>query len=300
MASRGCAYVCSYCCSSYLHELYNNKGKVVRQRSVKSVIEELNAVKHRYNIKTVFFVDDCFAYDIKWLEEFSREYKIKVPFSCEMNPQHVSEKALASLKAAGCREIEIGIQSWDRDVREVVFNRRISDVDMERAMVLIKEFRINLITGDLLGYPGQQDEHIFKAVQMYSAIKPDRSYIFILKYYPNTLITKRAIKDGFINKADYERILDGFYGKYLTKDGDMTDRKVVQFLSLFLLARLLPKILIKLILKNRIYRYFPTCLTPALISIFNNLLTSTMESCLNRRIALFRYGYFINKLFIGK
>ena len=298
MASRGCAYVCSYCCSSYLHELYRDKGKVVRQRSVKSVIEELAVAKCKYNMKTVFFIDDCFVHDIKWLEEFSREYsiKIKIPFSCEMNPQHVSEEVLTCLKSAGCGEIEIGIQSWDKDVRETVFNRKVSDVDMERAMFLIKKFKINLVTGDLLGYPGQKDEHIFKAVQMYSVVKPDRSYIFILKYYPNTLITKRAIRDGFINKVDYERVLDGFYGKYLTRDGNMTDKKVMQFLLLFLLVRFLPKRFIRFILKNKSYRYFPVYFTPALLSIFNNLMTSTMESCLNRRIMLFRYGYFLKKL----
>jgi len=297
MASRGCPYACSYCCSSYLHELYRNKGKIVRQRSVTNVIEELVKAKQKYDIRTVFFADDCFASDINWLKEFSREYsvKIKVPFSCEMNPQHVSEDALALLKASGCKEIEIGIQSWNKDVREKVFNRDISDDQMEQAMRLIKKAGINLVTGDLLGYPGQSDEHIFKAVRMYSEIKPDRSYIFILKYYPNTLITRKALEGGYINNDNYEKLLDGFYGKYLTEDAGMTDRKVLQFLLLFLMIRISPKNFTRFILNNRLHRFFPVFLTPAVLSISNNLLTSTMESCLNRRIVLSRYGHFLKR-----
>jgi radical SAM superfamily enzyme YgiQ (UPF0313 family) len=295
MTSRGCPYSCSYCCHSYLHELYKGKGRYLRQRSVRNVIEELTEAKNKYRIKCIMFSDDCFGYDINWLKEFSYEYRSKVgiEFSCEMSPNDISVESLEYLKSAGCREIEIGIQSWNEKIREDILNRRISNSVMENAIRLIKQKKINLVTGDLLGFPSQDDESILKSAELYSEIRPERSYIFILKYYPNTLITKKCVESGFIKEEDHEKILEGFYGKFLTKDGNMTDKKVIQFLFLFFLIRVFPRNITRIIIKRKIYRYFPVFFTPALLSIFNNFTSATIESRFNRLTALYRYSFFI-------
>ena len=41
MGSRGCPYACSYCNNSYYMKLYKGKGKYVRRRSVKNIIDEI-------------------------------------------------------------------------------------------------------------------------------------------------------------------------------------------------------------------------------------------------------------------
>ncbi len=298
-ASRGCPYACSYCCNSYLRSLYKGLGPYRRQRSPGHVIGELVEAKKRFAIDPVFFLDDCFAYDLQWLKEFAPAYRkqVGIRFYCMMFPDDKMEEALKYLKLAGCGEIEIGVQSWDEDVRRNIFHRRVSNETMIRTMKLIKKENINLVTGDILGYPGQREEHILKAAHIYTEIKPSRTYSFILKYFPKTQITEEAVKKGQLKGEDVEKILDGHYGKYLSKDGSMTEKEVMQYLFLFLLVRILPVRMARAVIRKRLYRKFPVVLTPAAISILNNFSTSTFESKINRRSAWHRYIYFLKKMF---
>ncbi len=297
--SRGCPNACSYCCNSYLHSLYKGLGAPRRSRSVRNVIEELMWAQNRYRIDPVFFLDDCFGTDLGWLKKFATEYreKVGVKFYCMMFPAPQMEEAVEYLAQAGCGEIEIGVQSWDEDVRRRIFNRRVSNDTMIRTMKLIRKAGINLVTGDILGYPGQKEEHILKTAEIYTDIKPSRTYAFILKYFPKTEITEQALQNGCLSPADHEKILDGHYGKYLSKDGSMTERDVMQYLLLFLLVRILPVSWAKTVIRKKFYKRFPVLFTPAVISILNNFSTSTFESQVNRKSALARYTFFIKRLF---
>jgi len=108
---------------------------------VQNVVNELSIAKYNYGIGRVLFTDDCFGIDKNWLEEFSRRYKeeISPPLVCIMQPRGVTAEAVACLKAAGCREIEIGVQTWGRDMRESMRDRYAKDSDMERAVNLLKK-----------------------------------------------------------------------------------------------------------------------------------------------------------------
>ena len=297
-ASRGCSHECSYCCNSYLKSLYKELGVYRRQRSVKNVISELIQAKQRYHINPVFFLDDCFGIDLQWLKEFAVEYrkKIGIKFYCMVFPDQHMEKAVEYLKQARCGEIEIGIQSWDEGVREETFHRIVSNDSMLKTMKLIKSANINLVTGDILGYPGQKEEHILKTAEIYMDIKPDRVYPFILKYFPKTQITERALLNGELRQDDYEKILNGHYGKYLSKDKVSADKNIMRYLFLFLLVQILPAKWAKVVIRKRLYRKFPIFFTPAIISVLNNFSTSTFESKVNRRSALLRYIFFTKQL----
>ena len=297
-ASRGCPHVCSYCCNSYLQSLHKGLGPSRRQRSVSNVINELTWAKQHYRIDPVFFLDDCFGADLQWLKDFAEDYreKIGIKFYCMMFPNQQMKESLQYLKAAGCGEIEIGVQSWDEEVRRKTFHRNVSNATMTETMKLIKSAKINLVTGDILGYPGQKEEHILKAAEIYTDIRPNRTYPFILKYFPKTPITEQAFQNGSLKQDDYEKILDGQYGKYLSKDGAMTEQDVMQYLFLFLLVRILPAPWAKAVIRRRVYKRFPVIFTPAAISILNNFSTSTFESQVNRRSAFSRYVFFIKQL----
>jgi len=208
------------------------------------------------------------------------------------------KESLKYLKNAGCGEIEIGVQSWDEETRKNIFKRNVSNEIMIETMKLIRKENINLVTGDILGYPGQKEEHIIKAAQIYSEIRPSRTYPFILKYFPKTDITASALNDGSLSEKDHNKILSGDYGKYLSADGNMTKKDVLQYLFLFLLVRILPQNMAQWVINKRVYSKIPVLFTPAIISILNNFSTSTYESKVNRKSALSRYvHFFVKKIF---
>lgn len=298
-SSRGCPHYCSYCVHSYMRELYRGKGNYLRRRSVESVIQELVEAKREYSPNLIFFIDDCFGQDLSWLREFAVEYKNKIgiKFYCSMFPSHVCEESIKLLKEAGCREIEIGIQSWDEKLRFELLHRLVSNEVMERAMFLTKKSGINLITGEIIGLPGQKQENLKQRVQIYGKIKPERAFFFTLKYYPRTTITRYACENNMFTETEQEKILDGAYGRQISKGGDITDENVIRLISLFFLIKILPQRIIMFIVDKKLYRYFPAFFSRTALAIVENLISGNLESEHNRVRAFYKYTYFMrNKI----
>ena len=84
ITSRGCPYNCTYCFNHALFEIYGAKATRFRQRSVDNVIEEVNAVRARYPLEFVVFVDDTFVVSREWLAEFAEKFsrEVGLPFFC--------------------------------------------------------------------------------------------------------------------------------------------------------------------------------------------------------------------------
>jgi len=104
MTSRGCPYRCTYCSNSLLHSLYAGKGRLVRQRSVQNVIEEIKTQRELFpKLKRIDFIDEVFSWDKKWVQEFAAHYKreIGLPFHCMQHPNTTDEEIMRMLKHAG-------------------------------------------------------------------------------------------------------------------------------------------------------------------------------------------------------
>jgi anaerobic magnesium-protoporphyrin IX monomethyl ester cyclase len=123
MATRGCPYRCSFCFNNFFAKLPEDKetsGKYVRLRSVDHVIDELKYAKERYNIKIVDFQDDVFGTQKKWLREFCERYKkeIELPFQILTHPKFMDEETGRLLSDAGCKWIQMGVQSMDDEFKK--------------------------------------------------------------------------------------------------------------------------------------------------------------------------------------
>jgi len=113
--SRGCPFVCSYCVNSLLKPMSKNLGNYTRRRSVDNIIKE---IKENLNLpgnkrKYIFFIDEVFGTNEKWLNEFESTYKkeIGLPFLVEYNPLSINSKVLSKLAGCGLDTINFGIQT---------------------------------------------------------------------------------------------------------------------------------------------------------------------------------------------
>jgi len=301
MTSRGCPYSCSYCCHSYLHELYLGKGKRIRQRSVASLMQELVSVKEKYPIKFIAFMDNCFGYDASWLKEFAKEYKEKIgiKFWCIMHPNHVSKESVSYLKAAGCNTVDMGIQSWNSKTRSEILNRNVQDETMEQAIAIIKNAKIELMTDSIFDLPGQNEDDVLASAIRYVNIRPNRIYFYMLRHYPSTRITKKARDDRRLNIDRYEQLMEGVNVASFAIGGDGVNRRSLQFQILFYLIDLLPRPCSRFIIKRKIYRFFPTFFGPAVIVILRNLVAFDINARLLRSAAYHKYSHFAIKKILG-
>lgn len=124
MTQRGCPFSCSFCIESRYQEMFGKKNSL-RRRSVDVVIEELVYAKENFNPAMIWFWDDVFTVNPRWLKEFLPRYKEEVglPFWCYTYPTTHKLELLQQLKEAGCNSITMGIQSGSERILEDVYNR---------------------------------------------------------------------------------------------------------------------------------------------------------------------------------
>ena len=203
-SARGCAYNCSFCYVPNLKKAFKNKGKFMRSKPVANFIEEIVRQKEKHNIKTVFFYDDFFTYNIKWMTEFLTLYKEKVglPFMCTTIADLMPEKMARMLSEAGCRTVMFGIETGSYHIRKNILEKDIVDEDIIACGRNIRKYGMNPQTSNMFCLPGETLEDAFKTIEL--NIKAQISFCFSALFlpFPNQGVTEHAIKTGAL-KPDY-------------------------------------------------------------------------------------------------
>ena len=219
MASRGCPFSCSYCCNAILRDIYRNKGKYVRYRSVDNIIQELQYAKNEFPyINMVNIQDDGFAAaSEEYLKEFSEKYKATIgsPLRLRTIPTNLTEQKVKYLSDANTLVAVLGIQSSDR-INKNIFNRHVSSEEIVNATKMLKKHNIVGQYDLIVQNPYETETDMVEICRTLAKIpKPYQLARFPLAFFPNTPLRERALKDGIkINEKDgYETA----YGSYPTQ-----------------------------------------------------------------------------------
>ncbi len=207
MTSRGCLFSCTYCCHSLLRRIYSGKGKYMRRRSVRNVIEELSIAKSRYRIKSIFFHDDIFTFDEEWTRDFCREYKkrIRLPFTVMIHPKICDTKQLSMLRDAGMNVIKMGIQTGSPRIRSGAFNRKESDKEILEADRIIHEIGANAIYDLIIDNPLESDEDRKATLKLLTSLnRPFILSVYSLIHFPGYRLTEHLLRNGLIKKTEIE------------------------------------------------------------------------------------------------
>ena len=109
VASRSCPHMCTFC---YHTGPY-------RQRSIDSIMTELQKVIPEYRINIVEIVDDLFSYDQRRTLEFCtrfQEFRATLPWEvkwfCQMRVDRLDGQLLDAMKAAGLFAVSYGFESY--------------------------------------------------------------------------------------------------------------------------------------------------------------------------------------------
>lgn len=253
MTARGCPYSCSYCYASLWHRIYTDGEKLYRRRSVENVIEELHFHMKRKRYEEVYFYDDIFTLDKKWLESFARVYpsEIGLKFKALVHPETVDEDTVALLKKAGCYYVDIGIEAGSEKIRKEVLNRRVSDRSIVRACELLKKAGIKFCTLNIFGIPGESIQDMERTVELNLQVKPDGAITSIMYPFPGTQIYTYSLSKGFIGEEEVKLVREGlgsYKESYLIKNG-IPYSVVYRYMRVLPLAVKLPPPLAKILLK---------------------------------------------------
>lgn len=210
MASRGCPYQCSYCCSPALNQLYSGKGRPVRMRSPQNVIEELNMLQDKFRVDCFFFMDETFTVNHRWLREFCQLYQSKfpTPFKVFVRVETVNREILKLLKETGCSTVLIGVESGNEEIRRKIMNRGMKNEDIIRVFQMADEIGLKTWNFNLLGVPGETRETIQETIDLNLKISPDHIQNSVFFPYPGTELYKLCEREGYLTGEERTSYFD--------------------------------------------------------------------------------------------
>lgn len=198
ITSRGCAFHCNYCPYTVFY--------AYRSRSVENVIDEVEYLVSRYSMKGMLFRDPLFTGDKKRsiaIAEAILRKGFNVIWACETRLDLLDEELLRLFYRAGCRVVNVGIESSDPSLLENV-NRRQIDRDYQKRIVdLADRIGIRITAFYILGLPGETPRTLATTIAYAKWLNTHVAQFFIYTPFPGTPEYEKQ-KDNLIER-DWER-----------------------------------------------------------------------------------------------
>jgi len=216
ITARGCPYLCTFCFQDSMRRLYKGKGKAMRVRSIDAVIDECRQMKEEQGARVIYFADDAFGLDRKWMYSFLERYKTEVglPFICLIRANVVAqdENYAQALADAKCESVFFGIESGNEYLRNTVLKKNLSNTDIRIASKRIHKAGLKFRTYNILGLPDETLEDAFATVDLNIEIKADYPWCSIFSPYPGTKLAEYAESQGYIAPDfDYSTLSGSFF-----------------------------------------------------------------------------------------
>ncbi|GMT41876.1 MAG: hypothetical protein IEMM0002_0287 [bacterium] len=260
MASRGCAHNCSYCSNKFF--MAANKG-YLRLRKVDNVIREIkSAMSVLPRINRIRFLDDLFACNVKWADEFTQKYKkeINLPFDCLLHPNQISRSLMEKLTEAGLCVVEMGIQHGSDRMANEVYNRTVSNQKLLKAIKTMHESGVRANYDLIIDNPLETEDDKRENLEFMLKIPhPYQLFIYSLNHLPGTPLTERLLAAGLIKESDVEGENDHSLFQWdvsLTYNRSVEDRFWLSLLAL-VPKSFVPKRFIRFLSRRRILMRHP-------------------------------------------
>lgn len=215
LASRGCSFGCYYCVPNSLsfsreieHKREGRPGKpAVRKRSAQNVIAEFTELAAQ-GYRSIAFIDDQFVWGRKRTIEICRGIEpFGVEWSCLARADMLQdEEVVMAMGRAGCRYIDIGIESFQQDILDYIGK----GLDVEMIYPAIENLRkagieieLNILIGSS---PLETRETIESTFQQLIKLDVDYVLFSVCTPFPYTEFNRRAREQGWMIKPQYEAI----------------------------------------------------------------------------------------------
>lgn len=211
IGTRGCPYRCTFCAETSLESAHIFGGNRWRERSPENYVAEIAHQYEKYKNRGMIgahLFDTVFSFNDKWLDTWVEAYQArglhkKLPFTIFVRPDkhNASPKKIATLAAAGCAQVRMGIESGNDDVRLSELRKPgCTNNGIYSITAKLSEHGILAKTYSIIGFPHDTKESIRKTIRF--ADNPMVQTQFVLSYTPiqGTPMAMK-MKDGMNSKG---------------------------------------------------------------------------------------------------
>ena len=187
VASRGCPYRCNWCAKP----IY---GDTFSMRSAASVAEEMRRLKREYRAEHLWFADDIFGLQAKWVTDLAEQVErvdAALPFKMQSRVDLMTRTTVRALRRAGCAEVWMGVESGSQKILDAMDKgTRVEQFAIARENLRNEGIRACYFLQ--FGYPGETWEDIQKTVEMVRATRPDDIGVSVSYPLPGTKFFERV------------------------------------------------------------------------------------------------------------
>jgi radical SAM superfamily enzyme YgiQ (UPF0313 family) len=182
-------------------------------RSPKSIVAELEELSSDYGVDRVFFTDDLFTMDKRWVRELADELRgmeRRVEWGCATRVDQVDADLLRVMAEAGCTGVQFGVESGSQRILDSV--KGIDKAQVLEAIRAAVAEGIDAVSSFMVPFPEDTRETLAESFAFMREVRDAGSRIF-LSYtcpYPGTVFYEKAHELGL-------RILSDDWGQYDAK-----------------------------------------------------------------------------------
>jgi radical SAM superfamily enzyme YgiQ (UPF0313 family) len=172
---RGCMFRCIYCLYPYF------EGKRYRLRNIKTIVDEVLALKKQYDIRHFFIVDSVFStpweHSVDFCEELIRK-KAHIQWHAYVNPRDISESSLKTYKDSGCHNLILTPDALSKKVLKR-YQKDFSVDDVKRCIDALYQVDIPFEVSLILGGPGEDEETVNQTIAFCDEYLKDIPVLFM-------------------------------------------------------------------------------------------------------------------------
>ncbi|OIN86149.1 MAG: hypothetical protein AUJ50_04210 [Candidatus Aenigmarchaeota archaeon CG1_02_38_14] len=197
LSSRGCPYRCIFC-SNRVTTL-----RKYRYKSAEFIIDEIDMLYHKYNIRHIFFIDDNFLVSKKRIYMLIEKIKEKgfdkkMSFGFQSRGDNVDYEILRALFNAGFRRVFFGLETASEEIMKTI-KKGETVAQCVAAVKMAKEIGFHVSATFIYGLPGDSFENRMNCIKLTDELKLDMVRYNNATPYPGTELYEIAQREGMLN-----------------------------------------------------------------------------------------------------
>lgn len=202
--SRGCPFRCYFCCVNF-----TVTGKV-RLHSPAYIVDEMEYLANTLHARCIFFTDDTFLIQKDHTESLCREImrrglhtRVKWEAQLRSSLVHDSDVGLLRLmRSAGCYQVDIGFETGNQRMLELIKGKGISIDDHRRALRLAHDAGLEVLGTFIVANPTETYAEMMDTISFIQTYLRNgcltRFQYGIVVPFPGTKLYEMAAADGVV------------------------------------------------------------------------------------------------------